>query len=65
MVPTEEGGSVLQILKQAFASSTKAQCVQIGLLCWSLWVRRNSLVWDKKVMSAFGVNSMAVNLFQD
>lgn len=68
MVPDSEdseGRTVLQILKQAFNSSTKEQCGQIGMQCWSLWVRQNTWVWDRKAMSAFGVKAMIVNLFQD
>ncbi|KAL8101548.1 hypothetical protein AgCh_033450 [Apium graveolens] len=47
MVPVVEGSTVLQILKQAFQGSTKEQCAQIGLLCWSLWIRRNTWDWRK------------------
>ncbi|KAL8156219.1 hypothetical protein AgCh_001348 [Apium graveolens] len=65
MAPVVEGNTVLHILKQAFQGSTKEQCAQIGLLCWSLWIRRNTWVWDRKAMSSFGVNAMAMSLFQD
>ncbi|XP_074356152.1 uncharacterized protein LOC141695840 [Apium graveolens] len=65
VVPVSDRYNVLQILKDAFNSSTTEQCVQIGLMCWSLWIRRNTWIWDRKAMSTFGVNAMALNLFQD
>lgn len=65
VVPIEEGGTVLQTLKEAFNNSSTEQCVQITLLCWSLWIRRNTWIWDRKAISTFGVNAMAMNCFQD
>lgn len=53
IIPDGEGVQVMQVLKQVFITSTKAQCIQIGLLCWGLWVRRNHWVWDKKDYVSF------------
>lgn len=57
--------TVKQILKEQLRRSSREKCVQIGLFCWALWTRRNSWVWDKKVLSRFGVYSMAMSLLKD
>lgn len=39
--------------------------MQMEMLCWSLWNRRNKWVWDKVNGSAFGVMAAARNLLRD
>lgn len=59
----EETG--LEIFKRVFTSATKYQCAMVGMFCWGLWVRRNKWVWEKVVMSIFGVKHMAMQLLSE
>lgn len=59
------GDTPFDILRRSFAQCNKAKCVLIGMLCWSLWNRRNNWVWDKANGSAFGVKAAAYNLLND
>ncbi|XP_017250744.2 uncharacterized protein LOC108221372 [Daucus carota subsp. sativus] len=61
----EDTTTVLQVFQQMFNSSSRSKKVMLGLFCWSLWWRRNSWVWDRKIVSAFGVQSMALGLLQE
>lgn len=49
------------VLQRAFDVCTKDQCVFIGMLCWSIWNRRNKWVWEKANGSVFGVRAAATN----
>lgn len=37
----------------------------MGVICWSLWLRRNRWVWDKVNTSVFGIKAVALNLVVD
>lgn len=65
VVYVEDNDSTKSILKRAFSLGSTEQCYVIALLCWGLWTRRNKWVWEKVVMSAFGVKSMAMNMLND
>lgn len=62
---TKENDSPIDILKRAFSSATKEQCIIIGLLCWGLWFRRNKWIREKVNMSVSGVNLMVGNMLAD
>lgn len=57
--------TVMSVLKRVFNSGEKDRCAMVGLICWSLWSRRNKWVWDRVNLSAFGIKSMALNLVAD
>lgn len=38
---------------------TKEQCVEIAMICWSLWNRRNNWIWKRANGSVFGVRNHA------
>lgn len=65
MVRISSNDTVFTILKRAFTGGTREQSVMVGLLCWSLWSRRNKWLWDKVNMSVFGIKAMALNLVAD
>ena len=65
VVKVEEGMTGMQVLKHAFHCGNMEQCIMLGVISWSLWVRRNEWVWNKKNMSIFGVRSMALNLMRE
>ncbi|XP_074352984.1 uncharacterized protein LOC141692144 [Apium graveolens] len=53
------------IIRRAFDTFSKEQCGLLGMVCWSLWRRRNKWVWIKANGSAFGVVSAAKHLLSD
>lgn len=53
------------VIRHAFEKCSREQCVQLGMVCWSLWNRRNKWVWEKINGSAFGVIAAAFNLLRD
>ncbi|KAL8089279.1 hypothetical protein AgCh_038904 [Apium graveolens] len=57
--------TVLEILRRAFQVSTNEQTLMIALLCWCIWQRRNSWVWNQVNMSPFGVKHKACNMLSD
>ncbi|XP_074359574.1 uncharacterized protein LOC141698717 [Apium graveolens] len=64
-VMANEDSTVLGILQGAFQMSSREQCTMIGMICWSLWRRRNNWLWRKASMSTFGVKGMAMNMLSD
>lgn len=65
LLPNCDEITVLQIFKQVFSANSSEVCAIFGLICWALWIRRNSWVWSRKSMSVFGVTAMVTNLLQD
>lgn len=61
----DAGMKVKDILKREFMGGNRERWAKIGLLCWGLWTRRNTWVWEKKPLSVFGVRSMAMSLLQE
>ncbi|XP_074333675.1 putative ribonuclease H protein At1g65750 isoform X1 [Apium graveolens] len=53
------------VIRHMFENCSREQCVQVGMVCWSLWNRRNKWVWEKINGSAFGVKAAANNLLRD
>ncbi|XP_074383626.1 uncharacterized protein LOC141725107 [Apium graveolens] len=43
------------VLQRLFETRTQNQCVEVAMLCWSIWSRPNNWVWDHKNGSVFGV----------
>ncbi|XP_074378696.1 uncharacterized protein LOC141720247 [Apium graveolens] len=65
IIPGDESVTVLQILLNAFRTNNRDKRALVGLFCWGIWFRRNTWVWDKRSISVFGVQSMAMQLLQD
>ncbi|XP_074328478.1 uncharacterized protein LOC141666388 [Apium graveolens] len=60
-----QNDTVMSILKRVLEVGTREQWIMVGLMCWSLWTRRNKWVWERVHMSAFGIKAMALNLVAD
>lgn len=61
----DDVGQVFDVLRKVFQMYSREQCVQIGILCWSLWNRCNKWVWDKVNSLVFGVQAASMNLLHD
>lgn len=59
------GDTVFNVLSRIFDRCNKEQIVQVVMMCWSIWNRRNKWVWDRVNMSSFGVQAHARNLLYD
>ncbi|XP_074346113.1 uncharacterized protein LOC141684875 [Apium graveolens] len=53
------------VIRKVFNNYSGEQCVQLGMMCWSLWNRKNRLVWEKINGSVFGVVAATNNLLRD
>lgn len=53
------------VFERVFEQCTKAQSVEVAMLCWSIWNRRNRWVWDRANGSVFGVRSAANHLHSE
>lgn len=62
MTPYE---SVFDVVQRAFELGTREQCTLLGLMCWSIWNRRNLLVLERINTSVFGIKTAAMNMFSD
>lgn len=51
-----------EIFSRVFQRSTRDQNVEIAMVCWSLWNRRNNWVWNHANGSVFGVRNNASHL---
>ncbi|XP_074346706.1 uncharacterized protein LOC141685511 [Apium graveolens] len=54
-----------QIFTRVFENGTREQWVEITMICWSLWNRRNRWVWERNNGSVFGVRHSAINLLAE
>ncbi|XP_074352980.1 uncharacterized protein LOC141692140 [Apium graveolens] len=61
--PSYESAGI--IIRRAFDTFSKEQRCLLGMVCWSLWRRRNKWVWIKANGSTFGVVSAAKHLLSD
>ncbi|XP_074378628.1 uncharacterized protein LOC141720172 [Apium graveolens] len=52
-------------LLESFATATREQCVQVGMIAWALWSRRNKWVWEHVNGSAFGVKATATRFITE
>lgn len=50
------------VLRHSFAACTRDEWVLIGMICWSVWNRKNKWVWERVNGSVFGVIVAARNL---
>lgn len=53
------------MLNRVFHTLNREQCAMFGMLCWSLWNRRNNWVWNRVNGFAFGVKSAAMSLLSE
>lgn len=53
------------VIRHAFDRCSREDCVQMGMVCWGLWNRRNKWLWDKANGSAFGVLAAARKMLGD
>lgn len=53
------------VLERVFEQGTKEQCVEISMLCWSIWNRRNKWVWDHANGSVFRVRNTYSHLLRE
>ncbi|KAL8119749.1 hypothetical protein AgCh_017015 [Apium graveolens] len=53
--------TVFTVFLKVFEACNREQCVQIGMLAWALWNRRNKWVWERVNGSAFGVKAAATH----
>ncbi|KAL8109886.1 hypothetical protein AgCh_025833 [Apium graveolens] len=61
----EQDDRPCEVFSRLLEQVTREQGIQIALLCWSLWNRRNKWVWDGANGSAFGVVSSANHFLRD
>lgn len=54
--------TIFDLFRRVFARCNREQCGLMGLICWSMWNRRNKWIWVKVNMSVFGVKANALNL---
>ncbi|XP_074323203.1 uncharacterized protein LOC141660141 [Apium graveolens] len=64
-IPLSTDASAGIMIRNVFDKVSKEQCVQLGMVCWSLWNRRNNWVWNKVNGSAIGVMAAVSNLLRD
>lgn len=57
--------SCLEFFVCVFQATVCDKCAMIGIVCWTLWNRRNKWVWERANGSAFGVHAAAINLLVD
>lgn len=59
------GETVMQVAKRVLYAGSKDQGSIFGMICWALWYRRNKLIWERVIVSVFGVKAMALNMLSD
>ncbi|KAL8113024.1 hypothetical protein AgCh_020371 [Apium graveolens] len=59
------GEGIMNILQRIFDTLSQEKCTLIGIVCWSLWYRRNKWVWDKVNKSVHGMMKEAMAMLQD
>lgn len=57
--------TAVAVIVNIFTTSSKEQRVQVAMICWGLWCRRNKWVWDRINGSVFGVKAAATHLLTD
>ncbi|XP_074378428.1 uncharacterized protein LOC141719969 [Apium graveolens] len=65
LISVMPGETVMQVAKRFLFAGSKKQGSMFGMICWALWYRRNKLIWEKMIVSVFGIKSMALNMFSD
>lgn len=58
-------GTSCEILTRLFENRSREQYVEIAMVCWSLWTRKNRWVWGHANGSVFGVRHVASHLIRD
>lgn len=62
LVTVGPNDNVLAVMKRVFQIGRNDQILMVALLCWSIWQRRNTWVWQCVNMSSFGVKSKVCNM---
>lgn len=65
LVHCNENENPKLVLERVFNQGSKEKCLEVSMLCWSLWYRRNIWVWKRANGSMFGVRNTAICLLQD
>lgn len=65
VVQVQPDDTAFTVFNRMFAAGNRERCVQIGMLAWAIWNRRNKWVWDRVNGSAFGVKASAVNFLME
>ncbi|XP_074347412.1 uncharacterized protein LOC141686266 [Apium graveolens] len=61
VVQTEMHNTSFEVFLRVFEVCTREKCVQIGMLAWAIWNRRNKWVWEHINGSTYGVKAMATS----
>lgn len=65
VVRQEQQNTAFEVFMRVFEACNRDQCVQVGMLAWAIWSRRNKWVWEHINGSAYGVKTMAANCLAD
>ena len=57
--------SAAMVIRRVFDSYSQEQCVQMVMVSWGLWNRRNKWVWDRTNGSSFGVMAATNHLLKE
>lgn len=57
--------SCLDLLVPVLQALTHGQCAMFGMVCWSLWNRRDKWVWNRVNGFAFGVWFAVMSLLSE
>ena len=57
--------SAVEIIYQLFNICTKENLALVAMICWNLWYRQNKWVWDKVMVSDYGVQATARNMLSE
>lgn len=57
--------TAFMIFLRVFEACTREQCVQIRMLTWGIWSRRNKWVSERVYGSAFGVKAAATQFLTE
>lgn len=58
-------GSAVDIFKQLVNTYTRDKLALIVMVYWNIWNRRNKWVWDRVIISEFGVQSTAMSMLHE
>lgn len=60
-----DGDTAMSVLKRVFQYNGIERRGIVGLVCWNLWQRRNSWVWNRINISSFGIQSRATSMLAE
>ncbi|XP_074326483.1 uncharacterized protein LOC141664429 [Apium graveolens] len=65
LVQCTEHETPKEVFDRVFHQGSKDQCLEVTMLCWSLWYCRNKWIWDRANGSIFGVRNTTNCLFRE